>query len=258
MRRWIVGFLAAGLVVSLAAPAAADRPGKVELKSERAAAVTIGDTAWLAFTWKARGDLQDFRVVVEKTDGAEVSYPENTGTYSGPYQSPDLMDGEIDFTAIKVHVPSTEKVRGNSGIKLRLEASWRDGDRRRSSHHYVKIPVAAYEGADAAQVTDLVEVPAGDGAWVEVAYAGMAPLLDRFSVVVEADPALAITYPGYGANTSLHHDATLEDGETDVVRFFVDSSNASEGEYKIAVFASYARGDRPGGLEGVVTVSVIP
>ena len=103
MRRLMMLLLLTGLVWSLAAPAGADRPGKVELVQERSAAVVVGDTVWLAFTWRAKGDLENFRVVVRRTDAAEFGYPENTATYSGPFQSPHLMDGEIDYTAIQVH-----------------------------------------------------------------------------------------------------------------------------------------------------------
>ena len=76
--------------------------------------------------------------------------------------------------------------------------------------------------------------------------------------VLESDPALPITYPAYGSSTSLHHDALLEDGETDVVRFFVDTSGASAGDYTMTVLASYARGGDSGGVKGAVTVSVVP
>jgi hypothetical protein len=248
--------LLTGLVLSLAGPAAADRPGKVELVQERSAAVSVGDTVWLAFTWRARGDLENFRVVVRRTDAAEIGYPDNTATYSGPYQSPHLMDGEIDYTAIRVHVPETSTTSRSKDIKLQLEASWDGGGRRQSSVHNLKVPTTIYEGTDVAQITDSVEVTAGGGAWVEVAYSGLAPIVERFAVVVDADPALPITYPGYGSKTSLHHDAALQDGETDVVRFFVDAAEAAPGEYQMNLAASFARGERPSGLEGVLTVSV--
>lgn len=258
MRRWIVLGLIAGMTLVAAAPASADRPGKAKLTSDQAAAVTVGDTVWLAFTWKAEGDLENFRVAARRDDGAEISYPENTGTYSARYQSAHLRDGEIDYTAILVHVPETARASRTKSLVLQLEASWDGGQRRRSSKHTVKIPLAVYEGSDVAQVTDSIEVPAGDGAWVEIACAGMAPMVERFSVVVNADRSLPVTYPGYGSGTSLHHDAVLEDGETDVVRFYVDASDATAGEYHVQVFATYARGGEPGGVEGAVSIIVVP
>ena len=257
MRRWIVTALASALLLAVAAPANADRAGKVELLSERAAAVVVGDTVWLAFTWRAHGDLTDFRVVVRRADEAVVAYPENTATYTAPYQSPHLMDGEIDYTAIRVHVPASMEQRSKD-VKLQLEASWDDSGRRRSAIHNVKVPIAFYEGADVAQVTDVIEVAAGEGTWVEVAYAGLAPLIERFSVVIDSSAPVPITYPGYGSDTSLHHDAALEDGETDVVRFFVDAADVKPGEFELTLLASYARGGRPGGIQDVVTVSVLP
>ena len=257
MRRWIILVLLTCLVWSLSAPASADRSGRVELVQERSAAVVVGDTAWLAFTWRAKGDLENFRVVVRRTDAAEFGYPENTATYSGPYQSPHLMDGEIDYTAIRVHVPESARAIRAKGFRLQLEASWDGGGRRQSSIHNVKVPTTVYRGADVAQVTDEVEVEAGTGVWVEVAYAGLAPVVDRFAVVVGAESALPITYPGYGSETSLHHDASLEDGETDVVRFFVDAAGASPGDYELKLAASFARGQRAGELDGSLTVSVV-
>lgn len=256
MRRWILLSLLTGLVLSMANPAVADRPGKVELVQERAATVVVGDTVWLAFTWRAQGDLENFQVVVRRTDSAEVTYPANTATYSGPYQSPHLMDGEIDYTAVRVHIPESSKTAKSKEFKLQLEASWDSGNRRQSSIHNIKVPTMVYQGTDVAQVTDSVEVAAGDGAWVEVAYSGLAPVVDRFAVVVGTDPALPITYPGYGSKTSLHHDASLEDGETDVIRFFVDAADAEPGDYQVKLAASFSRGDSPSGLDGLLTVSV--
>ena len=119
------------------------------------------------------------------------------------------------------------------------------------------MPTTVYQGTDVAQVTDEVEVTAGAGAWVEVAYSGLAPVVERFSVVVGAESALPITYPGYGSTTSLHHDASLEDGETDVVRFFVDAADAAPGDYELKLAASFARGERARGLDGSLTVSVV-
>ena len=107
------------------------------------------------------------------------------------------MDGEIDYTAIRVHVPESSRSVRAKGFRLQLEASWDGGGRRRSSIHNVKVPTTVYTGDDVAQVTDAVEIAAGEGAWIEVAYSGLAPVVDRFSVVV-AKSELPITYPGYG------------------------------------------------------------
>lgn len=251
MRR-IITIAAFSALLAAAAPAGAAKKGEVVLLSDSPAAVVVGDTVWLAFTWQAVGDLEDFRVVARGTGGAVVAYPANTVDHSGPYQSTDLMDGEIDYTAVQIHVPGT-----GSGAKhsvLHLDASWVDGRSRRSVNQTVKIPLAVYDGRATAQLTDVVEVPAGEGAWVEVAYTGLAPLVDGFSVVVAADPALPITYPGYREATSLHHDDRLDDGETDVVRFFIDAATASPGDYNVGLAARYAGGL----LEGDLTITVVP
>ncbi len=252
MRRLFVLLLAIGLVALTAQPAFA-KLKKPELLTEDAAAVVKGGSAWLALTWEAEDALEDFRVVVTDDDNAVIAYPESTGDYTAPFQSSDLVAGEIDFTAIRIDVPYDEK---SKNLKITVQASWNNGERRDSSEFKVKIPLVDYQGEDFAQLTEEVTVPAGAATWVEVAYSGLAPQLEGFSVAAAEAGGLPITYPAYGDATSLDHDAVLDAGETDVVRFSVDTTNVPVGRYEVGLVIRYRSGGASGQSDGALVVTV--
>lgn len=64
----------------------------------------------------------------------------------------------------------------------------------------------------------------------------------------------AIVYPNYGTSTRLDHNASLEDNETDVVRFRIDADELSVGTHTLHIEATYARGGVPGPGTGPGTV----
>ena len=144
-----------------------------------------------------------------------------------------------------------------SDLQLRTEHPLRSvfpGEKR----VVTEVTVIVGDGARRTTRRMPVAVPAGEGGWVEVRYTGMAPSVDRFSVVVSDTDGLAITYPQYGTATSLHHDAVLEDRETDVVRFYVDTSDVAPGTYGLTLEATYAKGGAGSSIQSGLAVDVTP
>lgn len=260
MRTRATSLLSFLVVLTLAAPAgAAPKPDvdkDVELTNYETAAVIAGDSTWIALNWLgAGGDAENFQLVVKKPDpGVEVGYPANTGTYTSLWADDTLSDGEMDFTAIKITLPYETK----KDVKLILSLTYDHNGKQKRRDFNIRVPVVAYSGGeDLQQVTSsLGELPLGESAWVGVSYAGLAPRLDDFQLTVTDAAGLPIVYPGDGASTSLHHDARLEDGETDIARFRVDAYDIPAGSYTIQVQATYRRdavtADLPGTVELVI------
>jgi len=261
MRTRIVLLLAALLFVSTALPAAAapkpDVDKEVVLTSYETAAIVAGDSAWIALNWLGGGgDAENFQLVVKKPGaGVEVRYPDNTGSYTSLWADDTLTDGEYDFTAVHVTVPYAA---GND-IKLQFELSYERDGKKRSGVFNVRVPVVQYTGGeDLQQITaSLGEVALGESAWVGVSYAGLAPRLDDFQLTVTDAAGLPIVYPADGTSTSLHHNARLEDGETDIARFRVDAFDVAAGTYTISVVATYRKDAATAELLGSVLLVIV-
>lgn len=262
MRTRIILVLATALLVVTALPAAAAPKPKVdrdvELTNYETAAIVAGDSAWIALNWHGgTGDAENFRLVVKKPDpGVEIRYPANTGTYTSLWADDTLSDGEYDFTAIHVTVPYA----AGGDIKLLFTLSYEVNGKPKTNSFNVRVPVVDYTGdEDLQQVTaSLGQVAIGDSAWVGVSYAGLAPRLDDFELTITDAAGLPVVYPGDRSSTSLHHDARLEDGETDVARFRVDAYDIPTGSYTIGILASYRKDATVAELIGTVTLEIVP
>ncbi len=261
MRSRLVLPMALALIMGLGAPAAAapkpDVDKDVELTNYETAAIVAGDSAWIALNWHGGGgDVENFRLVVKKPEaGVEVRYPDNTGTYTSLWADDTLSDDEYDFTAIHITVPYA----AGSDIKLQFALSYERDGKQKTGVFNVRVPVVQYSGEeDLQQVTaSLGEVTLGESAWVGVSYAGLAPRLDDFQVTVTDGGGLPIVYPADGTSTSLHHNARLEDGETDIARFRVDAYDVPAGTYTVSIRATYRKDATTDELVGSVTLVVV-
>jgi hypothetical protein len=249
------------LVASTALPVSAapkpDLDNDVELTNYETAAIVAGDSAWIALNWVgAGGDAKNFQLVVKKPDaGVEVRYPDNTGTYTSLWADDTLSDGEYDFTAVHVTVP----YGAGGDIKLLFTLTYDHNGKPKTRSFNVRVPVIEYTGGEDLQqvTTSLGEVTVGESAWVGVSYAGLAPRLDDFKLTVTDAAGLPIVYPANGSSTSLHHNARLEDGETDIARFRVDAFDVDPGTYTIQILAAYRKDTTSATLTGTVTLVVI-
>lgn len=246
------------LIATSAAPAlAAGKTAKVEPQTKQTAAVVAGDTAWIAIDWLARdGDAENFQVTVTKIDdGVEFSYPTNTGTYTSLWADDLLSENELDFTAIKLSVPYDARRH----LNMQVTATYVSDGKPQQKRVEILVPIVTHTGADLEQVTsDLGSLEMATSTWVDVQYAGFAPLLEDFAVTVTDPAGLTVVYPADGTSTSLVHDATLEDHETDLVRFRIDTSALDEGTHTLQIEANYTKGGVAGTLAGTVTVTVAP
>ena len=246
------------LIAVTAAPAmAAGKSAKVDPQTKQTAAVVAGDTAWIAIDWLARdGDAENFQVTVIKIDdGVEFSYPPNTGTYTSLWADDLLSENELDFTAIKLSVPYDARRH----LNMQVLATYTTDGTPQEKRVEILVPIVTHTGADLEQVTsDLGSISQASSTWVDVQYAGFAPLLEDFAVTVTDPGGLTVVYPAEGTSTSLVHDATLEDHETDLVRFRIDTSDLDEGIHTLQIEAAYSKGGVAGSLIGTVTVTVAP
>lgn len=213
-----------------------------QLQTPETAAVVAGDTSWVALNWLGDGDARNFQVRVENAIGANRAtweYPTNSGNFTSLSKDAELLDGELDYTAIRLTVPYAQ----DRSFQLNLRVTWEDGRGGRSETARVTVPVTSFSGEDFQQITNEAQVASAEDTWVEVRYTGGAPVLDDVSLTVADTGGLDIVYPGDDDATSLHHDGTLLAGETDVARFLVLGTGADPGSRQLALEVSYRKGD---------------
>jgi hypothetical protein len=241
-------------LLAAAAPAMAADTANVKLETKTTATVVQGGYAWVALTWQGdKADATDFRVTATTKDsGVEISYPDNTGSYTSLMDNDVLADDEIDFTAIRLSVPY-----GTESFKLDLVATWNDGGKDVSKKFSVKVPTVEHTGSDVELSTDEAgSVSVGEPTWVGVNWTGMAPTITSVEMTASGPAGAIITYPGDRSSTSLSYDDQLDKGETDVARFLLDAAGLQPGSHDFEVSLTYARGGSSNTVSGVVTVAV--
>lgn len=249
MKRVLVLVMVIASLTSAALPAFADIEDAIDdgeagvrLLTSETAAITRGDDGWVVLNWTAFGDVidgvEDVSVTLRKKAPKDVTvtYPANTGTYTSLWDNDVLSVGEVDFTALHVDVAEGYK---KDEIKLDLNLSFSvEGERFRERHSII-VPVVTFTGQPVEQVThDWGAASPTDARWFEIAFAGLAPAVTDFSVVVVEPAGMAVTYP-QGSHTSLHFDDVLESRETDVVRLYIDPLAMSPGQHTVTVESTY-------------------
>ena len=269
MKLRIVLLLVLAMILATAGPAmAAPKDANIDLRSPKTAAVTAGTAAWITLDWLAKGgDADDFQVEVAATGGVVVWYPYKTddpgeaklgpAKFTSLWGDKKLSESELDFTAIRLQVPADAP----TFVDLELTVTYKSNGKEKIDQFKSKVPIVQYEGQDleqlgnaqalalAASTAETVASP-----WVEVSYAGFAPLLENFAVSVTDPAGLEIAYPLDGSSTSLSHNSTLEGGETDFVAFKL--IEPPPGTYELAIEATYTKGGTPFSLAGSLTVNI--
>lgn len=218
--------------VTLASPAGAQDRGEeedvedyVQVRTNKTAAVVIGDTAWVTVSLRGKQAVEDLRVTASLEDGiGSVDYPTNTVDHSGPSNGYALDKKETDYVAFKVTIPADHS---GKNIPLLLDVGWTYEGRTMHGTEEVRIPLVDFDGSPYTVLTETVAVSEANNGWVEVSFAGLAPRLESFEVTVTDPAGLDVYYP-LETFTSLDGDALLEDGETDVVRFRMGESHWQE------------------------------
>jgi hypothetical protein len=252
--RIITTAIATMLVIGTASPAIAKGP-EASLKTKKVATIVAGDTAWVAVNWQGKGDgVSDFKVVAEAPAGVAVTYPENTPGFTGLMNGHVLSDKEMDFTALNVSVPYSQ----TKDFKIKLLVSYTADGTPVEETYDLTVPVAEYRAdQDVAQVTNaLGSIASGESTWMAVDFAGLAPTVENFRVVVSDPAGLAVAYPKAQSSSSLYFNNVLEDNETDFAAIWVDTIGAAPGSYTLGLTVSYTMGGSPKTLAGSVTVDV--
>ena len=188
----------------------------INVRTSQTVAITKGDTAWVTVSLRGKQNLENLQVTGSiDLAGAELGYPANTATYSSTYGDADLDKKETDYVAFELSIPADAAA---SSANLNLSFTFASDGQQLSGTKTVAVPLVEFDGSPFALTSDAVAVPAAANGWVELPFAGLAPEVSDFQVVVEDPAGLEIDYPA-GTHTSLARDAILEDGESDVARF---------------------------------------
>jgi hypothetical protein len=238
--------LVATAVFAVPTQADAAPKGKIELVTKEAAAVTQGDSAWIAISWRARDmEVTDFRVTAtSKGKGVGIAYPENTGDHTSLSIDSALAVGEIDFTALYITAPYDER-----HTTLDLAASWTHDGKQESKKYKVNLPLPRTEGNHVVILSESAGTIGRSGPeWLGIEWTGRLPHVDDVKMTVHDVPTGAdVYYPGepLGSSkyTSLYCDSTLVAGETDIARFLVDASALKPEVQKIQVALTYNMDD---------------
>lgn len=232
----------------------ANDEGRVKLKTRTTAAVVEGDTAWVAFSWKAEGaDATEFKVIVKtETDGVIIEYPTNTGAYTSLMDNDTLSANEIDFTSVRLSVPY-----GTKKVELKAVATWVQNGKSHTQDYDVHVPIAKFSGDDIAQATkDAGSVSVTEPAWLGVEWTGLAPVLENIEITASGPGGVIITYPADRSFTSLYYNNALEDGETDIARFLVDATALAPGSYVLIIEVSYTKAGAANSVIGEISFTV--
>ena len=106
-------------------------------------------------------------------------------------------------------------------------------------------------------LTSAASLSASEGGWVDVGFSGLAPSLTDFQLTVTDPAGLTIEYP-LETHTSLHANSTLEDGETDVARFYVAPTQTGAEQVTIEYRISYVNARGNTSQTGNFTLSLQP
>lgn len=187
--------------------------------------VARGVDGWVNILLASPVDLDRVRIFVEEDKkGTEVIYPgygSSTGLSEG-----DLPAMGTDYASFML------STTGDSPDKfdLTIVAEWEEGGQFfRSEIGEIKVELREHDGDDYDFLSEDATVSTtGDFAgWVEMDFRGIAPINSDFEVKVKK--GLDDVYYPQGNYTSLHHNARLDGGETDVARIWIDPDTLESG-----------------------------
>lgn len=224
--------------VAPSAPAAAQWTSQPTMVGSNDVTVVRGGETWVNVAWTAPTAMENFRIrAYEWSRDTSISYA-NDGDAAYLNQDATLEAGEMDVTSFKLETGSKTPSR----FYVQIIVEWEfEGSTYRYYPGGLDFTAIDHSGADYELVGGNVATVAaegdGSGNWVELDFHGLAPINSDIEVEVEGD--LEVYYP-QETFTSLHHDARLHAGETDVARLWIDPDVAEPGEYDLKLVVSYS------------------
>jgi hypothetical protein len=198
--------------------------------------VDRGVDGWVNILLASTVDLENVRIFVEEDKkGTEVIYPAN-GSSTG------LSEGSLpamgtDYASFMLMTTGDSP----DEFDLTIIAEWTEGDQLyRSEIGEIEVELREHNGRDYDFLSEDATVSTtGEWAgWVEMDFRGIAPINSDFEVKVKE--GLDDEYYPQGNYTSLHHNARLDGGETDVARIWIDPETLEVGDtYTVEIEVKY-------------------
>ncbi len=237
----IRSILAAGLaaaIVGLAAPATTQNLTS-SFKTKQTPTLLPGQSAWVHFFFEgAKDPITDFKMSLVAPNGYTVDYP-SAGTYTSFYRDSTLDPNEVDYAAVRIGVPATERQNQRAVVVVTCKV----GGKPYLWFGSTLIKVKVNKGDDFAVLTTEVGPLAADSdTWVHVDFQGLAPQLGDFQVRVTDAKGLGVTYPGSRNYSGLYGDSTLNAGELDYSALKLDTTGMPAGKYTIELEVTYTGG----------------
>lgn len=225
--------------VAITTPAVAKAPegNAPRMTNADELSVARGVDGWINIVLTSPVELDRVRIFVEENkNGTEVVYP-GYGSFTGLSQGETLPSGGMDHASFMLSTTGESP----DDFDLTVIAEWEEGDQFfRSEIGEIEVDLREHDGADYDFLSEGATVSTtGDFAgWVEMDFLGIAPINSDLEVKIKK--GVDDVYYPQGDYTSLHHNARLDGGETDVARIWIDPDTLEPGDsYTVEIEVKY-------------------
>ena len=241
-----IAFFVAGSTLMSATPALAQ--GVIEnTGSGDAIVIPLGETtpaiypgqdSWIALPWTVENaEAREFQVTSVASDGIEIGYPENTGSFTSLSRDDTLSVFEIDYTALRVRVDPLAPAPQVLTITLSFVSD--SGPLTQT----IELPVTIDDTPFVGQGLLMGEGRLGtlastDTAWFSI---GLEGLVDSSRVelrVLDGGP-FSVVYPSERNHSRPNLGLNLAANDRDNAAIRFSSEGVEPGEYTVVVEASY-------------------
>jgi hypothetical protein len=239
----VMGLAAATLTP--AAPAAAAVPD-LGLVVPLLSPMLPGQAGWVGTMWAAADDVCGVRVTAAGAN-VTVDYPANTADYTSLSKGDTLRTGSLDYTALRLSVPTTQ---GVALIPMTLTATYTevaDGattcvGTAKTVTATATLPVVSPGGDVVVRKTAQVTVTRTAPVWTQISFLGRRAGATNFRVTVTPPAGVTVVYPGDGSSSGLSTGTALGVGVEDYAAVRLDATGVKAGSYTATVRATWDGG----------------
>lgn len=250
-----LGLAAAGATLVPAAPAVA-APQDLGLVVPLLSPMLPGQSGWVGTMWAAGDDVCGLQVTAAGPN-VTVTYPANTGSFTSLSKGDTLRTGSLDYTALKLSVPTTQ---GVALIPMKITATYTevaDGATtcvgvRKTVTAAATLPVVSPGGEAVVQKTSSVTATRTAPTWAQINFLGRRSGVTNFRVTLTPPAGMTVVYPGDGRSSGLNTGPLLGVGLEDYAAVRLDATGMKAGTYTATVSAAWDGGSSTGDLRIVV------
>lgn len=210
----------------------------VTLLESSTPAIYPGQESWIVLPWTVENtDAREFKVTSVSSDGIEVGYPENTGSFTSLFRDDTLATFEIDYTAIRLLVDPEAAAPRMLNITLSYVSD--TGEHTTVVNLPVAVDESVYEGDGVSfDEGDLGELQATDIGWFSLGLKGLEDATKVELRVQDAGP-FEIVYPAERDHSRPRLGQGVAKGEIDDSAIRFAAEDLDPGTYTVTIEATY-------------------